>query len=251
MNTRWKRKSKNEPVSRNQGSSRHSEWTWTSDEGTLDPLLDQPDLRHRPATACRTRFGRPGVRPVHKSQPGDRRYKLVCDRHWERQSAVTRNWSLHLGRLRVSTIPAFAFRATGTVRTFIRIVIVSSVFVRNCQTVVSMAVPVITLFTMMLVIMIVVPVPGMLCTVTLMLVMPSDATFDDMSMLTGMSVMRATSENRMQQHRRHRQNAGQGLKHEVFTALRTRGHAARQLLRHILSSARTELSLECETGQSR
>jgi len=48
-----------------------------------------------------------------------------------------------------------------------------------------------------------------------------DASFDDMSMLTGMSVMRATSENRMQQHRRHRQNAGQGLKHEVFTVSMT------------------------------
>jgi hypothetical protein len=65
-----------------------------------------------------------------------------------------------------------------------------------------------------------------------------------------MSVMRATSENRMQQHRRHRQNAGQRLKHEVFTALQTHSHAVKESLRQFFSSARTELSLECESGQS-
>ena len=126
-----------------------------------------------------------------------------------------------------------------------------SVFVSNRQAAVIMLVPVIPLFTGMLVTMILVPVFEVLNTVTPMLVMPGDATFDDMPMLTGMNVMRATSENRMQQHHRHRQNGGQGLKHEVFTVLRTYRHAVRQLLRRIFSSARSELSLECETGQSR
>lgn len=145
----------------------------------------------------------------------------MCDRHWERQPAVTRSWSLHLGRLSESAIPALAIEATGTVRTLIRFVIVMSVFVSNRQAAVIMLVSVIPLFTGMLVTMILVPGIGMpvlemLDTVALMLVMPGDATFDDMPMLTGMSVMRATSENRMQQHRRHRQNAGQGLKHEVL-----------------------------------
>lgn len=45
------------------------------------------------------------------------------------------------------------------------------------------------------------------------------------NMLTGMSMMRAASENRMQQHRRHRQNAGyvtehRGLNRSAITYLR-------------------------------
>ena len=57
------------------------------------------------------------------------------------------------------------------------------------------------------------PVPGMFSVC-------GDTAFDDMPMLTCVSVMHAASENRMQQHRRHRQNAGQELNHEVFTAFR-------------------------------
>lgn len=146
----------------------------------------------------------------------------MCDRHGEPQSAITRSRSLHLGRLRVSTILAFAIEAAGTVRTLIRFVIVMPVFVGNRQAVVIMFVPVIRLLTVMPVTMICVVCVRKPSPVTLMLIVSSDATFDDMPMLTGMSVMRATSENRMQQHRRRRQNAGQGLKHEVFTALQTK-----------------------------
>lgn len=100
-----------------------------------------------------------------------------------------------------------------------RFVIVVSVFLSNRQPVVII-VSGIRLFAVMLVPMIPVPVIRM-PPLAFMFIMPGDTAFDDMPMLTGMSVMRATSENRMQQHRRHRQNAGQGLKHEVFTALQT------------------------------
>ena len=101
-----------------------------------------------------------------------------------------------------------------------RLVIVVSVFLSNRQPVVII-VSGIRLFAVMLVPMIPVPVIGMPGTLAFMFIVLRDTAFDDMPMLTGMSVMRATSENRMQQHRRHRQNAGQGLKHEVFTALQT------------------------------
>lgn len=101
-----------------------------------------------------------------------------------------------------------------------RFVIVVSVFLSNRQPVVII-VSGIRLFAVMLVPMIPVPVIRMPGSLAFMFIVPSDTAFDDMPMLTRMSVMRATSENRMQQHRRHRQNAGQGLKHEVFTALQT------------------------------
>ena len=161
----------------------------------------------------------------------------MCDRQREPEPAVTRSWSPHPGGLSESAIPALAIEATGTVRTLIRFVIVMSVFVSSRQAAAIMLVPVIPVFTVILVAMILVPGIGKLDTVIRMLVRPGDATFDDMPMLTGMSVMRATSENRMQQHRRHRQNAGQGLKHEVLTVLRTHCHSVRQILLHILSSA--------------
>ena len=217
---------------------------------TRDSLLQPPDLRHCAATAGRRRSGMSGVKSISQNQSGDRRHELIRDCQRQPEPAVTRSGSLHFGRLRVSAIPAHTFKTTGTVRTLVRFVIVVSVYVSNRQAVVVMVVPVIPLFTVMLVTMNLVVGVGMLDKVTLMF-MPSDTTFDDMPMLTGMSVVRATSENRMQQHYRHRQNAGQGLKHEVFTALRTRRHSVRRILCHVFSSAQSELSLECETGQSK
>ncbi len=101
-----------------------------------------------------------------------------------------------------------------------RFVIAVSVFLSNRRPVVII-VSGIRVFAVMLVPMIPVPVIGMPGTLAFMFIVLRDTTFDDMPMLTRMSVMRATSENRMQQDRRHRQNAGQGLKHEVLAALQT------------------------------
>lgn len=71
------------------------------------------------------------------------------------------------------------------------------------------------------------PLMAMTGDFALVAVVPGRAILDCMPMLTGMSVMRAASENRMQQHHRHRQNAGQGLKHEVSTALQTQSRHQR------------------------
>lgn len=92
-------------------------------------------------------------------------------------------------------------------RTLVRLLIAMSVFMSNVQAVLRVMSILVTTVSMMPVVM-----PMFRFT----LAMSDHASFDGMPMLTSMSVMRAASENRMQQHRRHRQNAGQGLEHEFL-----------------------------------
>lgn len=99
-------------------------------------------------------------------------------------------------------------------------------------------------FTMMVIVIVVVL---MFSGFDLVFIVPGRAVLDGMPMLTGMNVMRAASEKRMQQHRRNRQNAGQKPKHESFTVSRD---TFIECLRHFVTSTQSELSLECESGQS-